>query len=216
MAGIDRDYWLDFAKDSVSKSIQARDDAAKSIDTFLSWLWTIYTSVFVLASLLDYLSGDLAQVTIVAQPILIIMISRYFCLLVVMPVSREEAKADPNVVPEIIDSFQIIVDEKKKRLQTAKAATLISIISLCIALVGYNALDPNKNLKAAIQKAKLEKTLNDNATKQPAATQAFVDSMKIQNDSLDMLYQHTLKKKIIECLTTNNAACIDSLKKLEK
>ena len=34
MAGIDRDYWLDFAKDGVSNSIQNREKAAEKIDTF--------------------------------------------------------------------------------------------------------------------------------------------------------------------------------------
>ena len=34
MAGIDDSFWLDFAKDSVSKSIDRREQAAGKLDTF--------------------------------------------------------------------------------------------------------------------------------------------------------------------------------------
>ena len=130
MAGIDRDYWLDFAKDGVSKSIESREKAADRLDTFLTWIWGIYTSVFALASLFNFVSSNIWQLIWIGQPILIIMLSRYFCTLVSMPSSNDDSQmgADPNDVASIIDSFKLIVADKKRKLEIAKWATLISII----------------------------------------------------------------------------------------
>ncbi len=218
MAGIDRDYWLDFAKDGVTKSIESREKAADKLDTFLTWVWGIYTTVFALASLLNYVSTNICQLIFVAQPILIIMLSRYFCTMVSMPSTNndDESLADPNDVASIIDGFKIIVDNKKKKLGVAKIFTLISIISLSVALVGYNFYDPDKQLKREIQLTKLQKDLNNQKIIPLKLQQSENDSIKIDNEFYDLQLQNLLKKKKINCFRNNDLKYYDTLKNFEK
>ena len=218
MAGLDRDYWLDFAKEGVSKSIESREKGAEKLDSFLMWIWGIYTSVFTLASLLNYVSTNIYQLIFVAQPILIIMLSRFFCAMVSMPSTNndENMLADTNDVASIIDSFKIIVASKKKKLLIAKISTIVSIISICAALVGYNYFDPDKQLKREIQTTKLQKELHDQSVLPVKAQQSLNDSLKVINDFYDLQMQNSIKKKKLKCIENNDQKCLDTLKTLEK
>jgi len=218
MAGIDRDYWLDFAKDGVSQSIGNREKAAEKLDTFLTWIWGIYTSVFALASLFNFVSSNIWQLIWVAQPILIIMLARYFCTIVSMPSTNNDEKisADPNDVASIIDSFKLIVQDKKKKLEVAKFFTLISILSLTASLVGYNYYDPNKAIKQELQTKKLQKEISTQEVVKTKAQQSINDSIKSINDYYDYQIQNILKQRKLNCIKTNDSRCLDSLKLLDK
>jgi hypothetical protein len=216
MAGIDRDYWLDFAKDGVSKGIQSREDAAEKLDTFLTWVWGIYTSIFALASLLNYMSGSIWQLVFVSQPVLIIMLSRFACKLVQMPSLGDKANADPNVVPEIIDGYILIVKDKKRKLRNAVLLTLVSILSICIALVGYNLFDADKDIKHSIQQMKLEKELHDQVIAPVKPQQTLNDSIKSVNDYYDLQVQNEIKRRKLGCMLNHDQKCLDSIKLLEK
>ncbi|MFT3908257.1 MAG: hypothetical protein QM737_02430 [Ferruginibacter sp.] len=214
MAGIDRDYWLDFAKDSISKSIQRREDAATKLDEFLSWIWGIYTSIFALSSLLGYINNSMAQLIAVSQPILVIMLARFSCKLVLMPSVSDGVNADPNVVTEIIEGFSIIVADKKRKLKNAITATFISIFSICIALIGYNLLDTHKEIKQEIQLMKLKKELHDQAITPVKSQQSINDSIRLINEYYDAIILKELKMRKFDCIKTNNKPCLDSLKNL--
>ena len=218
MAGIDRDYWLDFAKDGVSQSIGNRERAAEKLDTFLTWIWGIYTSVFALASLFNFVSSNIWQLVWVAQPILIIMLARYFCTVVLMPSTNEDAnvKADPNDVASIIDSFKLIVEYKRKKLQVAKFFTFISIFSITAALVGYNFCDPDKEAKQKLQTMKLKKELSNQEIVKPKTQQTINDSIKAVNDYFDYQIQNSIKKRKLKCIENSDSKCLDSLKLLDK
>lgn len=216
MAGIDRDYWLDFAKDGIAKGIQSREDAAEKLDVFLTWVWGIYTSVFALASLLNYMSGSIWQLLFVSQPVLIIMLSRFACKMVEMPSMSDKANADPNVVPEIIDGYIIIVRDKKRKLRNAVLLTIVSILSLCAALVGYNVFDGDKEIKHAIQQKKLEKELHDQVIAPVKVQQTINDSIKSVNDYYDLQIQNVIKKRKLDCILDHDQKCLDSIKLLEK
>jgi hypothetical protein len=161
MAGIDKDFWLDFAKEGVANSIQNREKSAEKLDKFLEWIWSIYTSIFALASLFNFIGSNIWQLIWAAQPILVIMLARYFCTNVSLPSTNNDERfsADPNDVASIIDSYKFIVNHKKFKLKIAKLFTLIAIISLSASLVGYNYCDPNKALKQEAQIQKLKKEI---------------------------------------------------------
>jgi hypothetical protein len=216
MSAIDRDYWLDFAKDGVSKSIENREKAAEKLDTFLIWVWGIYTSVFALASLFNYMSTNIYQLIFVAQPILIIMLSRFFCTMVAMPSTNNDNKmlADPNDVASIIDSFKLIVKHKKRKLRIAIIFTFISIISISIALVGYNSFDPDKQIKRDIQTAKLNKDLHDKLIVPIKMQQSLNDSIKTINEYYDLQIQNLLKKQKLQYIENQGQKCLDTLKNL--
>lgn len=211
MAGIDNDYWIEFGKERITKAIESREKAAEKLDTFLLWIWGIYTSLFALASFFDFLSGDLKQLLFAGQPILIIIISRFFCLLVSMPTS---VNADPAVAQEIISGFQEIVIKRKKRLSIAVSFTFVSILSLFIALVGYNYYDPNKNVKLGLQRAKLEKELNEKRVVAPDPTLATIDSLKKINELQDLKFQYEFRKRKLEYLKANDFEGFNNLNKI--
>jgi hypothetical protein len=192
MAGIDRDFWLDYAKNEVTKSIESREAAAEKLDTFLAWIWTIYTSIFALASLFNYMSSNVWQLLVVSQPILIIMVARFFCKWVEMPTMKKDEKADPNVVPEIIDSFKATVEDKKRKLSIALVFTVISMISICVALIGYSALDPDKEIK------------KENSR------------IKLINDNKDIKFQNSIKSRMLDDLTKKDFKHLDSIKNYNK
>lgn len=218
MAGIDRDYWLDFAKGGVSRSIESREKAADKLDTFLGWTWLVYTSIFALGSLLNFVSSNIWQLVWLAQPILIIILARYFCAVVSMPSTNNDdnVRADPNDVASIIDSFIVIVDDKKRKLSRAKVFTFISIFSITAALVGYNFCDPDKILKQKIQSAKLQKELSNQDVTKPKTQQTINDSIKLVNDFYDNQIQNTIKKRKLDCVVKGDSKCLDTLKLLDK
>jgi hypothetical protein len=218
MSAIDRDYWLDFAKEGISKGIESREKAAERLDTFLTWIWSIYTSLFALASLFNYVSSYIWQLVFVAQPILIIVLARYFCTIVSMPSTNDndDMRADPNDVASIIDSYIIIVEDKKRKLRIAKIMTFISIISVSIALVGYNLFDKNKEIKQDIQTMKLKMELNNQRIKPEIPQQNINDSIRLSNEYYDFQIQNAIKKRKLQCIETGNLKSLDSLMSIGK
>ncbi len=212
MAGIDRDYWLEYAKDGVSKSIESREKAADRLDTFLLWVWGIYTTIFVLGSILEFLSTDFWQLVICAQPILVIMLGRFACNMVSMPTS---INADPAVVAEIIDGHTNIVLARKKRLSFAILMTLLSIFSLFVALIGYNALDPQKQLKAELQKQKLLRAVNTETVAPVGVSKKILDSLTLRNQILEQEIKAIIKNKKQEDLKKRKVR-LDTLIILDK
>jgi len=214
MAGIDRDYWLDFAKAGVSNSIESREKAADKLDSFLGWTWLIYTSIFALGSLLNFVSSNFWQLVWLAQPILIIMLSRFVCAIVSIPSSSndDDLRADPNDVASIINSFQVIVEDKRRKLNIAKIFSFISILSITAALIGYNYCDPDKELKMHIQTLKLKKDLSSQEIIKPKQQSEINDSIKLVNDYLDLQIQNIIKEKKIEYIKKGNINGLDSLK----
>ena len=218
MSGIDRDYWLDFAKDGVSKSIESREKAADKLDNFLGWTWLVYTSIFALGSLLNFVSSNIWQLVWLAQPILIIMLARYYCAIVSIPSTNNDdsVRADPNDVANIIDCFILIVDDKRKKLKVAKIFTFISIFSITAALVGYNYCDPNKVIKQELQTKKLKKEISTQEVVEIKVQHSINDSIKSINEFYDFQFQNIIKKKKLKCLENGDTKYLDSLKLLEK
>lgn len=213
MAGIDRDYWLDYAKDAVSKSIDSREKAADRLDTFLLWIWGIYTTIFVLGSILDFLSANIWQLVVCAQPILVIMIARYTCIMVSMPTS---VSADPAVVAEIIDGHTTMVLERKRKLNRAILLTLVSIVSLFVALVGYNALDPQKLLKQELYAQKLRKAVHNETIAPASPSKEMLDSLVLQNQISEQQVKQVIKAKKHELLSRRKTVRLDTLILLDK
>ncbi len=158
MTTLDRDFWLTYARNNVIESIENRNKAAKAIDTFLLWIWLIYTSIFALGSFFDQLSSDLTHLITVAQPIFFIMLARWFCLWVQMPTS---IKADPQVMEEIMDGYIEIVKSKKNRLKLALGSSLFAILSLTFALISFSHFDPNRRISTDIEQLELSRSLRE-------------------------------------------------------
>jgi hypothetical protein len=217
MAGIDRDYWLEFAKEEVTNSIANRERSAEKLDLFLAWVWGIYTSIFVLASFLNLLSSNIWQLISVAQPILIIMLARFYCTIVSMPSTNDDqsVSADPNDVASIIDGFKLIVKDKKRKLRYAKLLSLLSIFSLTASLIGYNYFDSTKAIKYEFQVKKLKKDINSQEIVVISDLEKINDSIELATKNINFQILNKIKKKELDCILNENFDCLDSLKILK-
>jgi len=209
MSGISKEFWLNFAKNGVSSSIENRVAAADRLDKFLTWIWGVYTSVFTVAALFNLLSSDWRQLISVAQPIIIIMYAKYLCACVSMPSSSDEYAADPNHIPSIIRSFLKIVSDKKVRLKRANIWVGLSIISLTIALVGYNIFDPHTKLRAEI--TNLDQIKKKKELEQEVYWSLKMDSLENLNKLLDLQYSLAVSKTREDCFYKQKIICPDSL-----
>lgn len=215
---IDDEFWLKMAADRISNSITSRETAADKLDTFLEWIWGIYTSIFALASFFDAISSNIWQLIWVAQPILILMVARYCCHSVSLPSmdKKGEFNVVPDNVPAIMDTFKLIVQNKKSKLRVARFFTLVSIFSLMASLIGYNYCNPEKDLKQQIKIAILEKDLYTNKPAVANKQSTVNDSIKLINAYLDAQIQNITKEKKLKCIRQDNGKCADSIVKTSK
>lgn len=217
MAGIDIDLWINFAKGRISQNIENIEKDADKLDTFLIWTWSVYTTIFALASILDFLSSNIWQLIFVALPILVIMVSRYKCTKVSLPSPEiDKISAYPNSVPSIIDSYKFIITDKKRKLNVAKKYILFSIASIMIALVSYSYLDPNKDIKQEIKTMKLNKDLSNQVIIKVKAQQNINDSIKSLNEYYSFQIQNILLQRKLECIENNDTSCFQAVKLFEK
>jgi hypothetical protein len=216
-AGIDIDFWLNFAKGRVSQNIENIEKDADKLDTFLIWTWGIYTTIFALASIFDFLSSNIWQLLFMALPILIIMLSRYLCTMVSLPSPEtDKISANPNDVPSIVDSYNFIITDKKKKLKVAQIFTLISIFSIMIALVSYSYLDPNKDIKQEIKVMKLKKNLSEQEIVEVKAQKQINDSINSLNEYYGYRIQNILLQRKLKCIENDDTSCFKAIKLFEK
>ncbi len=188
MPAVDDDFWLTFAQNGIKNSIENRDKAALRLDTFLNWLWSIYTSIFVLASIFNFLSDNIWQLILVSQPIVIIILARFLCTIVSIP---SKVEANPNEVKVIIEGYEKIVGKRSRRLKIALIAAMISMVSLGTAIIGYHLTDPNQEIKSEIRDLKLKK------------------------EQYELQMQTILDSEKLECLEQNDLVRLDSLSKIK-
>jgi len=156
---IDDEFWLKYSKDGISKNLESKEKAAARLDTLLISIWGVYTSIFALANLFNFVSSNIWQLIWISQPILIVMLAKLLCTLVLIPRCDNQDIAYINDVASIIESYKKMISNAKRELKMAIWATLISIISVIVAIVGYNQCDPNKKIKEELQTLKIEKEI---------------------------------------------------------
>ena len=156
---IDDEFWLKYSKDGISKNLESKEKAAARLDTLLISIWGVYTSIFALANLFNFVSSNIWQLIWISQPILIVMLAKFLCTLVLIPRCDNQDIAYINDVASIIESYKKMISNAKRELKMAIWATLISIISVIVAIVGYNQCDPNKKIKEELQTLKIEKEI---------------------------------------------------------
>lgn len=183
------DFWLDFAENSIAKSIESREKAAEKLDTYVTFLWTLYTGIFTTAVITDLLDASTVQLIWAALPIPVLLISKFLCTLVPMPSTLHNSKlyADPNNVSSIIDAFKNIVKIKRNKLLRAQISTFVGIMCIPGALIGYNA--HSEVAKAAIKDQK--------------------NRIKIHEQKMD--FNLALGEKRLKELNDNNLKKLDSL-----
>lgn len=93
--------------------------------------------------------------------------------------------------------------------------TLLSIFSLFVALIGYNALDPQKQLKAELQKQKLLRAVNTETVAPVGVSKKILDSLTLRNQILEQEIKAIIKNKKQEDLKKRKVR-LDTLIILDK
>lgn len=157
---IDDEFWLKFSKDGISKKLESLEKAASRLDTLLVSIWAIYTSIFALANLFNFVSSNIWQLIWISQPILIVTLAKFLCTLVLIPSCDNQDIAYINDVASIIESYKKMISSAKRELKVAIWITFISILSIIFAIIGYNQCDPNKKFKEELQTLEIEKEIS--------------------------------------------------------
>src|ERR1700741_5384959 len=93
---VDDYFWLKFAKDHISDAITTRDNAAKSLDTYLKFVWQIYTGFFALSTALSIIPGSICTKLIMGLPVIIVPIASFYCVKVQLPIFAHFHANEPD------------------------------------------------------------------------------------------------------------------------
>jgi hypothetical protein len=153
--------WFDYARKTIFNSNENLEKAAGKLDTFLAVLWSVYTAMFALGTLFNFLNSSGWQLILLALPVLSMMIARYFCVEVSMPSLFYKSKGKtsgngndefkPDDAKSIISSYKQVDARKRKNLKWANNFTLVSILFITAGLLLYNYFSCHILIKPHIQ-----------------------------------------------------------------
>ncbi len=139
---IDDAYWLKFAKDHVTNAIKMRDEAADKLDNFLTAVWALYTTAFTTAVLIGIITEKPFLKFLMALPVIIIPIAKFFCIQVQLPVLVNFYPNMPTSIEQ--DGYAKIVRRKSYYIKLATAFSFLSALSIGIALFVFKMNDYKK------------------------------------------------------------------------
>jgi hypothetical protein len=128
-------FWLKYAADHVTNAVTSRDDAANKIDTYLAAIWTIYTGVLTAGIVFHQVSDNLWQIGMMALPVMILPIARYYCLRVLLPPLVQFYPNIPDNIEQVL--YASVLTQKSKRLNVAKRWAFVSALSIATSLFFY-------------------------------------------------------------------------------
>jgi hypothetical protein len=137
-------YWFSYSKTVVDRAIQSRDDAAEKLQTYVAWLWTVYTLGASVGFALGKLSLDFWPAILVSSPVLALVIVYWMTVWVRVPVL---CQFDPRI-PEQIEklySHNLLLKQRRLKLTlvaAAAAALLVSCALFCAATISTTRQAP--------------------------------------------------------------------------
>lgn len=200
---IDDKFWLNYAKVHTEKAVDTVNAGADKLDSFLTWSWTIYTTVFTAGIFFNSIEGAYWSKIIMALPVIIIPIAKMLCIQVQLPVFT---RFYPNVPDSIVtDYYGKIIITKNCLFNWAKAITTLGIVMIGVALFLFK-LSPGKKY---VLKAKILQN-------HTIILNAVVGTSQPVNFWINGNYQDTATKKMMEksiqfLLTSNKMGEIDTV-----
>lgn len=162
-------FWLKYAADHVTNAVTSRDDAANKIDTYLAAIWAIYTGVLTAGIVFHQIADNLWQIGIMALPVLILPIARFYCLNVLLPPSVRFYPNIPDSIEKVL--YAKILIQKSERLVVAKRWAFVSALSIAASLFSYKINEgTKKNYFAEEKYSAREKKFWVNGVCQPNKT----------------------------------------------
>ncbi|MCE1163943.1 MAG: hypothetical protein LWX07_00915 [Bacteroidetes bacterium] len=135
---VDDYFWLGDMKSCLKDVWNVQKTAAEKLVTFVTWLWSSYTTVFVGSAIIfsEQLNGLPSYLFILMiTPVLLLPFAYYFCVRAQMP--REESIIDYRM-PEFIEKSNLkLIYKKSKSFRHAGSVTFLSIIAFVAAILSY-------------------------------------------------------------------------------
>jgi hypothetical protein len=150
-------FWLKFAKDHITDAVSSRDEAAKTLDTYLKFVWAIYTGFFAISTAFSIIPGSVITKLVMGLPVLIIPIAGFYCVKTQLPVFESFHPDEPDSI--IRDLYAKIISQKNKDLTTAKLLALISALSIGVAVFIFRLGDMATNYTVTVSVQTYSKTL---------------------------------------------------------
>ena len=111
-------YWFGYSKNVIDSALKSRDDTADKLQTFVAWLWTIYTATAALGINFARLALDTWSTVLICSPIVTLIVVYWLTVWVRMPALLE---FDPRSPEEIEAVYEHNLREKQTRLNSALA-----------------------------------------------------------------------------------------------
>lgn len=131
-------YWLKYAKSSIEKSLSSRNAAAANLEKMTLWFWGLYTASFTIGVSINIIDAPIFVLTMLASPIVLLILTYWFCILAQLPVNAEY---DPTIPYEIKEAYNAGLKVKNNRFRLARVLTLVSALMLSLALFSLSFVD---------------------------------------------------------------------------
>jgi hypothetical protein len=138
---IDDQYWFELSDQLVRNTQQGPAEAAEKLQTFVQWLWGIYTGGAAIGLTLSPQSFSRVQLTLIALGSLALVVVYWFAVYVQLPVAVE---FDPRSPTEIREAYKFGVSVKNRRLQWTILASALAAVLMTLGLV-WDKIAPPAN-----------------------------------------------------------------------
>jgi hypothetical protein len=124
-------YWLARAREMVTVSIRARDEAAGRLATAIGWFWTVYTAAALVGVSLT--GGSLPRLLggLLALPVFLLVLAYALVVWAMTPIGTT---FDPRVPEEIAAAHSRGSRTKQRRLAVATGVTLAAALAVAAAV----------------------------------------------------------------------------------
>jgi hypothetical protein len=125
-------YWFGYSKTLVDGALKSRDDAADKLQSYVGWLWTIYTAGAIVGINLGKLSLDLWPALLIASPVVALVAVYWMTIWVRTPALT---KFDPRMPQDIERAYNHNLKKKQRRLVLTLIAAALSAVQVAAVLV---------------------------------------------------------------------------------
>ena len=128
---IDDRFWFAISAKLALRLLSTRTEAAKQIQTFTGWLWTVYSAGALIGISLAQARFPLIVTILIALPSLLLILAYWQAMWAQMPIPLS---FDPRSPDLIRDAYLAGTKQALKRLQNAISLSLAAGVSVAVAL----------------------------------------------------------------------------------
>ncbi len=148
---VDDYFWLEDMRTCMKDVWTIQRNAADKLSTFVTWLWSGYTTLFAASAFafLDVISEmPFTFKALLTAPVILLPFAYYLCVRAQMP--HEESILDYRM-PESIETSNInLLLRKSKSYKHAGGATFLSIIAFVAAVLSFSYFQSTRNRIEAV------------------------------------------------------------------